>query len=394
MIKDSFHIKIALFLNLFILSNYFFLSINFSEFTLKINFIVFLLILTLFYFKNILENIYLKIFFLVIVFISLGTPLSGWDSRSIWLFHAKRIFYDNSIFSVADNYADFSHNGYPALASAFASSLAVLVGYWNEVFPKIAFSMIFLPPLIITYAFIKKSSYIIFLSIVLFIIGKFLFNGLVDGLVAVYFCLSALLMYQLIILNNQSYKKILSFNLVSFCFFTSLTLIKNEGIALLFILFITAFLIKIYKKELGNDFFKLTLMSLSFLPIILWKYFCYSEGIGNDYINNDTLQNLSYRINDLESYKLIFYFLILNEKFLVSLLFFFLCFWINWDRNLFYYISIIVILYIFVLFFIYLSTPFDLYFQLNSTAARVIKSLSFLTAFFALYNLDLKIRES
>ena len=163
---------------------------------------------------------------------------------------------------------------------------------------------------------------------------------------------------------------------------------------MLFILFITAFLIKIYKKELGNDFFKLTLMSLSFLPIILWKYFCYSEGIGNDYINNATLQNLSYRINDLESYKLIFYFLILNEKFLVSLLFFFLCFWINWDRNLFYYISIIVILYIFVLFFIYLSTPFDLYFQLNSTAARVIKSLSFLTAFFGLYNLDLKIRES
>ena len=39
-------------------------------------------------------------FFLFIVFISLGTPTFEWDARSIWLFHAKRIFYDKSIFSV------------------------------------------------------------------------------------------------------------------------------------------------------------------------------------------------------------------------------------------------------------------------------------------------------
>jgi len=43
---------------------------------------------------------------------------------------------------------------------------------------------------------------------------------------------------------------------------------------------------------------------------------------------------------------------------------------------------------VFILFFIYLSTPFDFYWQLDSTAARVIKSLSFLLAFFGLYNLS------
>ena len=59
------------------------------------------------------------------MFISLGTPTFEWDPRSIWLFHAKRIFYDQSIFSIADNYAAFSHNEYSSLAPAFASSLAV-----------------------------------------------------------------------------------------------------------------------------------------------------------------------------------------------------------------------------------------------------------------------------
>ena len=115
---------------------------------IKINFLIFLVTVLIFYFKNISENAYLKIFFLIIIFIALGTPTLGWDPRSIWLFHAKRIFYDGSIFSVADNYPSFTNNEYPSLAPAFASSLAVFIGHWNEVFPKLSFSLMFLPPLI------------------------------------------------------------------------------------------------------------------------------------------------------------------------------------------------------------------------------------------------------
>ena len=91
---DNFHEKITLILSFLILNNYLFLSLNFSQLFIKINFLVFVAIISLFYFKNILENIYLKIFFLFILLISLGTPLFDWDPRSTWLFHAKRIFYD------------------------------------------------------------------------------------------------------------------------------------------------------------------------------------------------------------------------------------------------------------------------------------------------------------
>ena len=156
---------------------------------------------------------------------------------------------------------------------------------------------------------------------------------------------------------------------------------------MLFILFITAFLIKIYKKELGNDFFKLILMSLSFLPIILWKIFCYTKGINNDHINTDILSNFLPRIYEIENYKMIFYFLFLNEKFLISFIFFLASFYLKRDNQLFIFISTVAIIYAIILFIIFLSTPLDFYFQLNSTAARVIKSLSFLFAFFGLYNL-------
>ena len=388
MTKDNFHEKITLVLSFLILNNYLLLSLNSPLLLIKINFLIFLVTVLIFYSKNFFENPFLKIFFLFIIFICLGTPTFDWDPRSIWLFHAKRIFYDQSIFSVMDNYAGFSNNDYPNLAPAFASSLASLVGHWNEVFPKLSFALMFLPPLILTYVFLKDTQYLIFLSIVFFTIGKYLFNGWADGLVAVYFCLSAFLMYLLIVSNNNFFNKKILFYLIAFCFFVTLTLIKNEGIALLFILFATTFFIKLYKGELRKDISKLVFLSISFLPIVLWKLFCYSNEIGSyKYYNANMLLNLLARLDDLNNYKLILYFLLLNEKFLFSLLFFLISFWINRNKELLGFVSIVAISYIFILLFLYLATPDDLYFHLNSSAARVIKSLSFLVAFFGLYNL-------
>ena len=156
---------------------------------------------------------------------------------------------------------------------------------------------------------------------------------------------------------------------------------------MLFILFITIFFIKLYKGELRKDISKLIFLYISFIPIILWNLFCYSKGIGNDYINTNILLNLLPRLDDLNNYKLISYFLFLNEKFLIALIFFIVSFWVHPNKELFSFVSIVVIMYIFILFFIYFSTPFDFYWQLDSSAARVIRSLSFLLAFFGLYNL-------
>ena len=106
----------------------------------------------------------------------------------------------------------------------------------------------------------------------------------------------------------------------------------------------------------------------------------------------DTSFNLLNRIYDLDNYQLIAYFVLLNEKFIICLSFFLLSFWINWNKELFSFISTAIIIYIIVLFFVFLSTSYDFYFQLDSTAARVVKTLNFSLAFFALYNLNEKIK--
>jgi len=144
----------------------------------------------------------------------------------------------------------------------------------------------------------------------------------------------------------------------------------------------------LFRLKNYKDISKLVFLSISFLPVIFWKFFCYSKGIGDHYINTNILLNLLPRLDDLNNYKLISYFLFLNEKFLVALIFFLVSFWIKLDKELFSFIFVVTAMYIFILFFIYLSTPFDFYWQLDSTAARVIKSLSFLLAFFGLYNLS------
>lgn len=382
-----FHQKIALTLSFLILLNYFLLTLSFPQIIIKINFIIFLAVVIFFYFKNISENLFLKISFLFIIFISLGSPTVDWDARSIWLFHGKRIFYENSILSLADSY-EFSNSGYPNLAPAFASSLALLVGHWNEVFPKLAFPLMFLPPMILMYSFLKSTNYLIFLSVVFFTIGNYLFNGWADGLVAIYFGSSAFLMYLLFIVEDNFYRNRSFFYFLAFCFFITLTLIKNEGLVLLLILFTTTFLMKLYKGEITKNISKLSLLSLSFLPIIFWKVFCYTQGIDNAFVNSSFLPNLLPRTGVLENYKLISYFILLNEKFLITLAFFLISFWYRRNKELFSFVIIATTIYILILYLIYLSTPFDFYWQLNSSAARVVKTITFSYAFFALYNLS------
>ena len=159
------------------------------------------------------------------------------------------------------------------------------------------------------------------------------------------------------------------------------------------ILFVATFLIKLYKGKLKKNISRLIFLSSSFLPIVLWKFFCYSKGIAyNEFINANTLLSLLPRLDDLGNHKLILYFLFSNEKFLIPLVFFLTSFWINQNKELFSFVSIITLMYIFILFFVFLSTPHDFYWQLDSSMVRVIKSLSFLLAFFGLYNLrDYKI---
>ena len=95
MTKFILYKNISLALIFLILNNYLLLSLSSPLLLIKVNFIILLATVLVFYFKQFSENIYLKIFFLFLILISLGTPAAEWDSRSIWLFHAKEYFLIN-----------------------------------------------------------------------------------------------------------------------------------------------------------------------------------------------------------------------------------------------------------------------------------------------------------
>ena len=388
----NFNNNITLALLILILNSYLFLSINLPIEILKINLVIFFTVFIYFYLKYFKYNFPLKLYFLLILLICLGEPAINWDLRSIYLFHAKRIFFDDSIYSIVDNYAQFSHNDYPLLVPAFSSSFAFLVGYWHEIFPKSAFTFIYLPPLIFLSSYLNNKKYIIFLSVLIFFIGQYLFNGGADGIVSVYFITCAFCFYYIFFEKNN--KKIDSiFYILTVLFCTSLSIIKNEGLALLLVIFTTTVLIKLFEKKMLNSEFikKIIFLSVSFLPMLLWKLFCYKNNIANDYVNANFLDQVLSRISALENYELFFhYFFFSNEKIIIALAIFLISFYVNFNKKLFYYSLLIFFSYLTIILLIHFSTPLDYVHQLETSSFRIVKTFTLLLGFFAVYNIKIQ----
>tara|TARA_A100001011_G_scaffold330245_1_gene355959 strand:+ start:358 stop:1539 length:1182 start_codon:yes stop_codon:yes gene_type:complete len=383
----SFNNKIVLSLVILILNSYFLLSINLPIILLKINLILFFLVLTYFFLKHFKYNFPLKLYFLLFLIICLGSPAINWDFRSIYLFHTKRIFFDSFIYSVADNYASFSHNDYPLLVPAFSSSFAFLLGYWNEIFPKSAFTFMYLPPLIFLSSYLGIKKNIIFLSVLIFFIGQQLFNGGTDGIVSLYFITCSFCFYKIFFeKKNESIDFI--FYILTFLFCICLTLIKNEGLALLFVIFVTTTLFVLIDKSFMIHLKKILILSISFLPMLLWKLFCYNNNISNDYVNLNLFDQVLPRLLDIENYVLFFhYFFLSNEKAIIAIVAFLICFYINFDKRLFRYSLALFLLYLFIILIVHFSTPLDFIHQLETSSFRIIKTFTLLLGFFSVYNL-------
>lgn len=73
------------------------------------------------------------------------------DARSIWFFHGKLIYYAGGLRPDAgwgESALDFSHRNYPKLIPILAASEMFRFGYWNEFLPKLA-----LAPLLACFVF-------------------------------------------------------------------------------------------------------------------------------------------------------------------------------------------------------------------------------------------------
>lgn len=217
--------------------------------------------------------------------VSLGSPSGGWDARSIWLFHGKRIFLDANAAPTLDGYA--FQPDYPLLVPAFMASLASLQGTWNELFPKSASVLLLTPvmPLVLGHLG-NVPSKIALCCFLLWSGDTLLVNGYMDALLAMYFVAAFVSAAALSLAPTDSAtparptgaRHVLPAALV----FATLPLIKNEGVvALLILLFVTIAIGMRVNRRLPPKRL-VTAAATALVPVGLWRLDVASHGIVND----------------------------------------------------------------------------------------------------------------
>lgn len=384
MLKKINHDNIVILLLLSIILNYFLLFFSSLMFLVKLNLILFFF-LNFFFFYKFNKNIFLLLIILILVIICLGSLTNQWDARSLWLFKAKRIFIDESVISIKDNYAIFSHPDYPNIGPAFVAGFSKLIGFWNEIFPKVGLTLMFVPGFIILNKFFNKNDYFLIIFLILFTIGKFLVNGEMDGLVSIYFTLCVLTIYNLIVSGKN---EILDF-LTPVLLIIILSMLKMEGFILTLIIIFTSIILAISKVNLNYKIIFSLIVAL--IPALIWQIFTLTIDISNDNTPyNYNFENFSERVSEIKNYFLITKYMILNEKFLLSIIFYIYAYFYSKNKNIFFYGATIILIYTTVLYIVYLSTPLDLDWHLNSSATRVVKPMALFLFIFGVYNINNK----
>jgi hypothetical protein len=322
------------------------------------------------------KKTYLLILFLTYaLLLTLGLGTTDWDARTIWLAHAKVIYFDRDLYAqIIDGGYIGGHVDYPIGFPALAATLANVVGIWNEVFPKAALIFFLIPPLFVTFQTLQNRILeIIFLIGMAIICRSYLFNGYMDALVALYTWAIVLLIMQLEISEINLLTKKLStrnnlYAITLISFFGVLLMLKNEGLAISIILIIFMFFCRM-------PFTFVQICTITLIPLIfylfIWKIPLWKYGITNDLISDGIFGRIFQRITSLNDIKLI------TSYFFRYCDLFSLAFILNFFRKgvcvkHFSLPIYFIISYSAVLFFLYLSTPNDLNWHLYTSVKRAL----------------------
>lgn len=207
--------------------------------------------------------------FALFALIVLGAPVTGWDARSIWFFHAKRIFVDGSLYAQLDDYPPWGQNDYPTLVPALAASVAKSFGYWNEVLPRLAVLVALFPIFVVFgWLFADGALFAAWAAATLYLSRAYLLSGYMDEILGLY-CAAAVLLLAVVYAPARDASS--RARRVSACWLlglvtATLPLIKNEGLLAALIIVIC-----LAPKIKGNP----RLLALPVLALatyaVLWK---------------------------------------------------------------------------------------------------------------------------
>ncbi len=332
----------------------------------------------------------------------LADPLNDWDARSIWFFHAKMIYSAGSIgLSAGWQHPSlgFMHADYPNLIPAVAAQVSYVMGFWNEYLPKISLYFMLVPAVGWLFTFARRSfSFAILLLLIPFGFSNWLWNGYMDGYVALYFSIAVLLLGRYVKSSNP----VDLFS--SVCCFIVLLSIKNEGalgaIAGLGSILLVAFLKRKHflLRVIVSAHWKFILAAMvALIPFVLWTFDKQQWNLQNDLdIGKTELSaRIFNRISD-GSYKQILKSVFVENEGALLLLGMVYCASVAWNKSFpreglpallsggIFAAGMVVV---------YLLTPSDLSWHLSTSIERTMLSVSgciFVGSYFMLNSIENK----
>ena len=386
-------IKYSAVISSFIFFNYLLWALNTITFIKMINFFILVIIFIFFFISKKYNHLwYLKIVILLLLLISLGIPTIANDSRQIYLFSGKILFYESNFYNFLDH-QNYSINYYldivnsrPKLAATLNANLAQLVGNWNEIFPKATNVILMLPPVIFLVSFFKDKIFsVLWIFLMLFFSGKLFINGLMDGLISLYFVSGLLITYNIMNPTPETKKNLLYF--ILFLFFSILSLCKNEGSIMIFTIIFSSILLNfLYKNK--PDYKFLFISFLSMLPIFFWKFAVIINNINFEWVQEgDSLSRLVERITNTTDLSIVIYFLSMNEKLIISIIIFSFFAYKCYEKNkkIITFVLMSSFLYFLSVILAFLISPHDLTVQLEASSIRAFIPVVLAFTYFSIF---------
>ncbi len=228
--------------------------------------------------------------FIVLVAIVLSLtvlyPLKVGDARNIWFFHAKMIYWEGSLSEacgLTHPQLAWSHPGYPKLVSGLAAQMAATFGVWNEYVPKFAISLL-VSLAAVGYAGFRRVSWreLGLLAGLLALFQMLLFNGYVDGVLALYTAIALLYLGEYLEEFDDRYLRpgLAALGLT--------VLLKNEG--LLGMLIIALLCAVVARKQLRRGLrWSHVACLIPLLPAALWLIIARGWGLAAGPLASDSL---------------------------------------------------------------------------------------------------------
>lgn len=299
-------------------------------------------------------------------------PLLGWDTRSIWFFHSKILYFLHGSEMLntlsRSEIAVFSHSDYPKLQPFLGALFATPFSEWREQIAKASMALLWAPVFSELFKLKNIKIKVFALFCVLVLSAGQITAGMTDWLLACYVLVSFLIYYE----NPDRWMD-------SIVYLSLPILIKAEGLVLSTLGISIILFLKSGSsiKRLKSNVLKVVLIvSVPAIAFLVWKMNCSHYAIHN-YLTNDlsaAMTRLSGRLTDGGKSFWIFvddfgYYSKVIKNMLYVALIRRVFMWqkiTSFEIGVFTFCSV----YLCFLFLTYLATPFDLDWHLMTSIQR------------------------